>query len=299
MRGITATEAHLNTLIHAISIMPRLTEHLREIAVRRYKSGEPTTKISRDLGTTPKAIADLVKKRGVKIRSRTNSAILNHRYFNRIDTPQKAYWLGFLMADGCVSSRQLDIALKSSDAEHLRLLAKNLGSNLDVKIQTSKGYERARLTISSPQMVKDLEKHGVIPRKSLQVKWPSRLPKNLEMHFIRGLFDGDGCITRIGNGSGVCISITGYEPFLLTVQEKIKENLGCRSLKFHRKYGSIGDVRWTSLDDVTKIMGALYYRAFQFLPRKKMIWKEFLWFRKTKHCFTTRCRVCHPHQYIK
>ena len=50
------------------------------------------------------------------------------------------------------------------------------------------------LRVGSDKLCNDLIKHGCLPRKTFILKWPTTIPENLIRHFIRGLFDGDGCV---------------------------------------------------------------------------------------------------------
>lgn len=55
--------------------------------------------------------------------SKANLASFNHNFFEVIDTEEKAYWLGFIMADGCVSithSPKVLLGVAEKDAEHIR-----------------------------------------------------------------------------------------------------------------------------------------------------------------------------------
>lgn len=123
--------------------------------------------------------------------------ILNTSFFEKINTEEKAYWLGFLYADGCVSEQEhkksVIIVLKSDDIGHIELFNKHIESNRKVKID-NRGY--ARLDIGNTKMANDLIKHGCIPRKTFKLKFPSEeiVPQYLIHHFIRGYLDGDGCI---------------------------------------------------------------------------------------------------------
>ena len=146
----------------------------------------------------------------------------HNRYKFKIDffekwSPEMAYVLGFLYADGDIedvrkSSRTQYVTIASVDRDILESIKKALGSghNLNyraprkVTYRNGKTYESRgiyRLRIGSKKMFNDLLKLGLSPRKSLTIKFPDDIPDNCLNHFIRGYFDGDGCIT-IKNGTG-------------------------------------------------------------------------------------------------
>ena len=83
-----------------------------------------------------KTIKRILLENNIPIRNDNHSYKANYRIFENIDTPEKAYWLGFIAADGCVYVREknatIRIAIKSSDKEHLEKFKKFMES--DVKI---------------------------------------------------------------------------------------------------------------------------------------------------------------------
>lgn len=88
--------------------------------------------------------------------------------------------------------------LKCTDVEHLVKLYKALNVKLIPRLDSK--LNRARLTITNKKIAKDLIKCGCIPNKSLVLKFPDErifASKDLIRHFIRGYFDGDGCISYL------------------------------------------------------------------------------------------------------
>ena len=71
-----------------------------------------------------------------------NKYYYNKDFFNKIDTEEKAYWLGFLYADGCIVTRSkckkvtpmsLELVLSSIDINHLYKFLNSLESNIEIK----------------------------------------------------------------------------------------------------------------------------------------------------------------------
>ena len=127
---------------------------------------------------------------------------VNDDYFNQIDSEEKAYWLGFLIADGWINQREgqdrLVLDISSKDKKHLESYANALNFNgpikdFEIKSGEYKGYKHSQIAITSQQLVNDLSKYGCVPNKSLMLKFP-KLPQRLISHFIRGYFDGDGSV---------------------------------------------------------------------------------------------------------
>ena len=140
--------------------------------------------------------------------------MINYDYFDVIDTENKAYWLGFLFADGNITTPyrvnkdgsikngiyRIEISLKEEDKDHLDMLRKEL--NVEKPLNISKtnynGANRCRLYFNSKHMWEVLNSYGCTPKKSLTLTFPPISifkDKSLIKHFIRGYFDGDGCLS--------------------------------------------------------------------------------------------------------
>ena len=131
----------------------------------------------------------------------------NEDYFKKIDTAEKAYWLGFLYADGCITrfyrneklkSMSLELTLQDGDCEHLIKFKDALESNVPIqhKIISNK-YKSDRIVINCTNMCRDLIELGCTPVKSLTLEFPNNniLPDKYLRDFIRGYFDGDGGVS--------------------------------------------------------------------------------------------------------
>lgn len=118
-------------------------------------------------------------------------------FFSIIDTPEKAYVMGFWVADGFLSNtgteHNYQVGFSSADKEHLELVRFLLKS--DHKIY-SQGTSCWRLVIGSKKLFSSLVSMGFDNRKSYSAIYPDTIPLELTSHFIRGVFDGDGCISR-------------------------------------------------------------------------------------------------------
>jgi hypothetical protein len=138
---------------------------------------------------------------GLVKRNREDSPLRKHRfdehYFDIIDAPEKAYWLGFIAGDGMVAKGGLTIGLAARDIGHLESFAAALRLTAPVRrgVATVKGkdYPNATLIATSWRMVEALAAHGIHPRKSLTLE-PWEGQADLMPHYWRGLVDADGSI---------------------------------------------------------------------------------------------------------
>lgn len=198
--------------------------------VDEYLAGDSTVKLSQRYNIHYSSIRNFLIKNGVKLRSnRDNSRryAVDHGIFSVIDTEEKAYWLGFLYADGYVSSvggKKVGLSLSTTDMKHLEKFKAFIGAENPICVYHSSGYgngEYGRIIIASDKMYDDLVGHGVLEHKSNILEFPTWLNDDLKRHFLRGYIDGDGCITK--NGNSYAVKICGTHDFHNGVIEYLKE----------------------------------------------------------------------------
>lgn len=179
--------------------------------------------------TFPKYLKDYL---GIKIEKRVKSNF-NDKVFDCIDTEEKAYWLGFIFADGTISSDPLkenkkkaytfELSLKQDDINHLEKLKKLLETPRPI----IKSENRGRLLVNSKHFWETLNNYGCTPKKSLTLQFPSEnifKEKFLVRHFIRGYFDGDGCISYSNNEHTILnMQLLGTKSFLQTLLNYLPE----------------------------------------------------------------------------
>jgi hypothetical protein len=166
-----------------------------------------------------------LRKKNVVIRSCAQFAhSLNTEFFSYIDTEAKAYWLGFLAADGNVYGSRVQINLAIADLEHLRKFAHAIGSDSPIRPQAKRCVAFA---FRSTGMVSDLRALGIYPAKSLTyTPWRST-DSNLQRHFWRGMVDGDGWVVSSTTGYrlGLCGSRATIDEFTSYVYNQLSITL--------------------------------------------------------------------------
>nr|DAU35768.1 MAG TPA: endonuclease [Caudoviricetes sp.] len=165
-------------------------------AKERYLAGGISlTKLAAQYGLDRGTFAKNLKQDRITIINEQNKSRMNQYFFDNIDTEEKAYWLGFLYADGAIgsSNNSIELSLKSSDSHHLDKFI----SSLNFKNKTIfKDDIRCRVTFQNKHLHDRLIQLGCTPRKSLTLTFPSseQVPNTLIRHFIRGYIDGDGSV---------------------------------------------------------------------------------------------------------
>jgi len=210
--------------------MWKLDETQKDEAVSLYKEGISCPKIGAFFGVSDTAIRGVLKRRGIKLRSNRDShrkISLNETCFDEI-TEVSAYWIGFLMADGCISKRGNDsftitLRLHKKDINHVKKFRTFLKT--DAKILTIDG-EQVQLAVKSTALANRLAEFSVIPRKSHTAFAPESLKNNV--HFWRGVVDGDGSIGKYWiqrrKKHVVHFSVVGSKNLLMQLKQFIVSN---------------------------------------------------------------------------
>lgn len=189
----------------------------------RYLEGERVTDLANELKVSALTIYRHFDKQNLPItgyRYPSNKIPFNEHIFDEIDTKEKAYWLGFLAADGCNHNNQrISLRLGIADFNHLVKFADFLGyPSSHIQIINANPSNLCNIATRSKHFCNALKKHGVVHRKTTIVKMPN-LSNNLIKYWIAGYMDGDGCISVDKRGS---ISIGIASASIVVIEDIIK-----------------------------------------------------------------------------
>lgn len=250
---------------------------LYEFAEKEYaNSNIGVRELSKKYDIDRSVLTGWLLAKGYKIENRRASKSFNIHYFDEIDTEEKAYWLGFLFADGAITqhnkSYSIELSLKLDDKEHVKKFSTALGKNC---INNCSTY-RSRCIIGSKHMFNILESYGCTQRKSLTLKFPNLnifKNENLIRHFIRGYVEGDGCLSFCDkNHTQAIISILGTKNFLNGIQQCYKSKY---KLSTNSKTQEITKILSYSGSTAYKFAKWLYDGATIYLDRKYLRYKEY------------------------
>lgn len=263
-----------------------IPETIRAEAVARYIAGDRPKNIAADLGLNYWNISVIVRRAGcARRRSEAQQLILsrsewigNRQYPVRDDafsviTPESAYWIGFLMADGCIRGNKIRLKLATRDLAHLEKFQAFVGTAAPITInaesasgqikgRTIRSSGSAQITVASEQGARDLALFGVIPRKSLIAK-VNQLETNRD--FWRGAVDGNGSVFVSGGTPHLALvgSHTLMGQFLAFCKTITKTNVTAGPA------GNISRVHM-SCGPAVAVISALYNGASISLDRKAM-----------------------------
>ena len=126
---------------------------------------------------------------------RQSNNIYNEDCFEIIDSEEKAYWLGFLLADGYIDINEYKVSLEigNVDIDHLKKLKMFYDCDYNIRTRERNGHVASSLRVSSKKILSDLIAKGFRTNKTYEMKSViEEVPEDLRRHFLRGLFEGDG-----------------------------------------------------------------------------------------------------------
>lgn len=198
--------------------------------------------------------------------------IYNESFFDMIDTKEKAYILGYTLADGYINRNTLEYGCALSDKEILNFIASQLGEikvREDVYInKEARRFPRARLSIGNKKLV-----HGVLSKiNSKEEKTFPRIKKELQHYVLLGFFDGDGCLTyghrKDRNRLWQKVNFTASYKILNAIQ-KLLSKLGITTSLYPKEKEKCFVLEIANLKDVIAILRYMYQdESFIVLHRK-------------------------------
>jgi DNA-binding transcriptional regulator WhiA len=254
-----------------------------DLIIEKYNELKNLKKVAKSFGVSLRPIKRILNENNIVLTNRRYD--VNHNYFEKIDTEEKAYWLGFLFADGCVrktkSGSQVVLKLSQKDENHINLFKNNIESEHKVtyyrnntisKKGTPSFSDNCIIHINSNKLVNDLINHGCTPRKTFTIDKPI-IDEKFYKDFIRGYYDGDGNFfysekTKMSVMTIVCAS-ENFRIFLIDIISKIP-NIG----KIHedkKKY----TIKIVNIVGIVNFLDYIYEDSKIHLNRKKEYYEKY------------------------
>jgi hypothetical protein len=245
--------------------------------------------IEKELGYWERFISNTLKKYGKQVydgkdNKHARKRPINDSFFYKIDTEEKAYFLGFMYADGCVNIRKnpkrdnstiyvARIALQQGDKDILEKFSKLVYNDIILNkyiYKDGRGQDEYILNMHSKKICEDLIKLGCVQRKSSIIKFPTfeQVPENLYHHFLRGYFDGDGSVGNYKNNN-YRVSITSSNEFVFGWSNFFKSKVN--SSGWINRFKNYATISYAGRLISLKFRDILYNNATIYLTRKKEI----------------------------
>lgn len=261
-----AISRRIKKLGYSVINYQNLVEYNIEDIKEFIDQGYTLSNIANIYNVSCSAISRFIKINNINLKK----SKFDENVFDIIDTEEKAYWLGFVFADGNISSHtpnkkhtyKFELSLALKDKNHLY----KFNSFMNYKGNNVKcDSYRCRWYIGNKHLWETLNSYGCTPKKSLTLNFPDEnifKSKDLIRHFIRGYFDGDGCI--ICTNKTRSINLLGTPNFLTMCQKHFNVyNI------LHKNHNSSLTVRFDAFGKTAyKITEFLYKDSTIYLDRK-------------------------------
>lgn len=257
-------------------------EKIKQIIIDEYintpEKERSLTKLGNKYGVKRQTISKWLKDKGFEVINYQNRCRMDETVFDNIDTEEKAYWLGFLYADGNISTvgNRLEMNLSSKDLDHMLKFKKFLKLESEIRIEDNRGEgkEICRLAIRNKHVWQQLNNKGCVPCKSLILTFPDKSifkSENLIYDFIRGYCDGDGSLgmyIKENTKNHKCwLSFVGTKDFLNGIEDFLNikgtiRNKTCANWQnraYDLKYGGV---------NARKVARLLYENSSIYMTRK-------------------------------
>ena len=190
----------------------RICDQKIEDIISMYNKGHGTMYIAHNLNISRVTVQKYLLKGGITLRKTSPRFVYDINFFDRYND-KSAYWAGFIAADGYIRPNRatLHIKLAIIDYNHLLKFCKEIQYHYIPKKAKNNSY--CYIDVSGTWFVNGLKKNfDISSNKTKNVRIYDKIPKKYLSHFLRGYFDGDGCVTYTSTSS---ISFSGASEMML------------------------------------------------------------------------------------
>ena len=280
--GVTSTRIYQILRTNGVALRDdrEIPKEEQEEIARLYSEGSTYVELIKQFRRGSAAIGHIVHDAGLDVarQSKLNRSSglrkysLNESYFDLADNERVCWLIGFLAGDAGISSGKgsymIVLNLKGGDRPILETIRQELGYDGPIRdgvtMCRGKEFPKSTLQIASVRLVEALDKFGVTPQKSLTAK-PWEAPPHLMRHFLRGLLDANGSISK--SASSWRLSFCGTEAMVLRMIEFCREISGTEA-GIYKPPSQCWTVNFGGNLNVSKLIHHFYSDITIALPRK-------------------------------
>lgn len=259
-----------------------ISEKVKLEIIEKYQDGLSIRDISKIIKKGQSTISRYLKSQNIIIRQKeeTNRKFpINEDYFSSIDSSEKAYILGFFYADACNHTKTTSVSFELQETD--KYIVERISKCIHlcdrplafIGKRKEEHQVRYRLLLISKNISSDLERLGCVPSKSLILKFPTKeqVPIELQSHFIRGYFDGDGCVhnKNYGAGTNIVFNLLGTDSFLKSIRSILEKDCNVKINQRIFKLNNIYSLSYSRKEDVRRIMNYIYNNCGEFFLTRK------------------------------
>ena len=252
-----------------------------EEIVELYNEGMSARDLSKKYNIDKASIKKRLLKHGVKLRTLSEANRIysfDENIFEKIDSHEKAYWLGFIASDGSIFGNSLRVALSFKDLVHLEKFRSFLKAEHPIHtyypIVKGKQYKSCEISVHSDKIISDLLKLNIGNKKSITLQ-PSPIKQKYVNSYLLGVVDGDGCFYVDPNGQ-IKMNVISSLPMCQFIMNVLVEECDIKPTKIGEEKRSPGIhyCYFGGNNKIKSIIDFLYKDANTYLDRKYNIVKD-------------------------
>jgi hypothetical protein len=260
--------------------------------IKSYQSGLSCKEIGNIFNCSKQTINSFLKSQGITLRDSSHCQIkydIDENIFEKIDNPEKSYWLGMLTGDGWITdSNDFGLSLEQNDKDLIYKFRDFLKSNHPIVLKNNKIKKdgtnsiSAEIRITNKKIVSDLKKYNFCPNKTLGMDFPI-IDEKLLCYYMLGLIDSDGSFYlknhyKKNNVKLLNFNFVGPSKFVEDFQNKLIKKCGISKTKLglSKVTPFIKTVGYAGYKNIYKIVRFLYEDPPIWMERKRKIALEYL-----------------------
>lgn len=268
----------------------KLSDEQEKQLVEEYKQGASVQSLMQKYGfATKKSITDKVKKHYPdsysEILEQARRQRKDYDYtLEKITSPFDAYFIGLMLTDGYVTDERR-VGIDLTDEDCIQFLSKTIGHDYKTyapqngqsdKYDITPRLNRHRLILSDKALVQNLARFGVVANKSLTLQPPNLLPEEEQYlpYIIRGIIDGDGCVTPTSYGGAYFYIVSQSKDFIEWLAEMLVQRLYMMDI-IPFKSRDLWKIETANQYNIQKLIALVYDRPFGMNRKYEQIRKTF------------------------
>lgn len=250
--------------------------------IEEYRKGVPVKELVNKYGyKTKKSITDKIKKHYPdKYNDILNEAQISRKGYTysleTISSPFDGYLVGLLLTDGYLLSDRDGLGLDMTDEDVISFVAKTIGTKY-TKYEYYGKKDKYRVLINIPGIKKQVERFGIIENKSLKI--PAPILKDEEIQYlpyiIRGIIDGDGCVSPTSYGGAQFYIVTMSEQFADWIISVLSNNFFMEDIHKRQSKAGLWRIETSNQYNILKLIALVYNKPYGMNRKYNILRKTF------------------------
>lgn len=260
----------------------KLSNEMELQLIEEYRKGVPVKELMNKYGyKTKKSITDKIKKHYPdKYNDILNEAQISRKGYTysleTISSPFDGYLVGLLLTDGYLLSDRDGLGLDMTDEDVISFVAKTIGTKY-TKYEYYGKKDKYRVLINMPGIKKQVKRFGIIENKSLKI--PAPILKDEEIQYlpyiIRGIIDGDGCVSPTSYGGAQFYIVTMSEQFADWIISVLSNNFFMEDIHKRQSKAGLWRIETSNQYNILKLIALVYNKPYGMNRKYNILRKTF------------------------